>query len=69
MNGIAYLHEGLSDIEQRLIEQLFSMKAIQVLVVSRQLAWGLSLSAHLVIVMDTQFYNGKIDVEHAMLVY
>ena len=60
MNGIGYLHEGLSDLELRLIEQLFTMKAVQVLVVSRQLAWGLSLAAHLVIVMDTQFYNGTV---------
>ena len=30
------------------------------IVVSRNLAWGLNLSAHLVVVMDTQYYNGKI---------
>ena len=59
-NGIAYLHEGLSDIEQRLVEQLFTSGAVQVVVVSRQLAWGLSLSSHLVVVMDTQYYNGKV---------
>ena len=59
-NGVAYLHEGLSDLERKLVEQLFDSGAIQVVVVSRNLAWGLSLSAHLVVVMDTQNYNGKV---------
>lgn len=27
---------------------------------SRSLCWGINISAHLVIVMDTQYYNGKI---------
>lgn len=34
--------------------------AIQVVVASRCLCWGTNISAHLVIVMDTQYYNGKI---------
>lgn len=34
--------------------------AIQVVVASRSLCWGLSVAAHLVIIMDTQYYNGKI---------
>lgn len=59
-NGVAYLHEGLTDLERKLMEQLFQIGAIQVIVVSRNLTWGLNLSAHLVVVMDTQYYNGKI---------
>ena len=43
-----------------MVEQLFETGAIQVVVVSRNLAWGLNLAAHLVVVMDTQNYNGKI---------
>jgi len=58
-NGVAYLHEGLTDIEKKIVGQLFSSGAIQVVVVSRNLAWGLSLIAHLVVVMDTQFYDGR----------
>ena len=57
---MAYLHEGLSELERRLVEQLFDSGAVQVVVVSRQLAWGLSLASHLVVVMDTQNYNGKV---------
>lgn len=59
-NGVAYLHEGLSELERRLVEHLFARGDVQVIVVSRNLAWGLNLTAHLVIIMDTQYYNGKI---------
>ncbi|XP_061184302.1 U5 small nuclear ribonucleoprotein 200 kDa helicase-like isoform X1 [Saccostrea echinata] len=58
-NGVGYLHEGLSDIERKAVENLFSSGAVQVLVASRSLAWGMSVSAYLVIVMDTQYYDGK----------
>ncbi len=33
-NGVAYLHEGLSDLEKKLVEQLFKSGAIQVWVIS-----------------------------------
>ncbi|KAG1680515.1 U5 small nuclear ribonucleoprotein helicase [Nymphon striatum] len=59
-NGVAYMHEGLNSQDKSLVEQLFNSGAIQVVVASRNLCWGLSLSAHLVIIMDTQYYNGKI---------
>ncbi|NXV57281.1 U520 helicase, partial [Molothrus ater] len=40
--------------------------AVQVMVASRSLCWGMNISAHLVIIMDTQYYNGKI---HAYVDY
>ena len=58
-NGVAYLHEGLSDTECRIVQQLFTTGAVQVLVASRNLCWGMSASAHLVVVMDTQYYDGR----------
>lgn len=58
--GVGYLHEGLVDNDRQLVQQLFEKGAIQVLVVSRALAWSVSVYAHLVVVMDTQFYNGKM---------
>ena len=58
-NGIAYLHEGLSEKERQIVEQLFMLEAIQVIVVSRSLCWGITAKAHLVIVMDTQYYDGR----------
>uniref|UniRef100_A0A673GIZ5 Activating signal cointegrator 1 complex subunit 3 n=1 Tax=Sinocyclocheilus rhinocerous TaxID=307959 RepID=A0A673GIZ5_9TELE len=65
-NGVGYLHEGLSPTERRIVEHLFNSGAIQVMVASRSLCWGTNISAHLVIVMDTQYYNGKI---HAYVDY
>lgn len=58
-NGIAYLHEGLTDIERRIVQQLFASGALQVLVASRNLCWGMAVAAHLVVVMDTQYYDGR----------
>ena len=58
-NGVAYLHEGLSDLERKVVEQLFISGAIQVMVASRNLAWGMKSNAHLVIIMDTQYYDGR----------
>lgn len=57
---MAYLHEGLSDIESLTVQQLFQAGIVQVIVISRSLAWSLTISAYLVIVMDTQYYNGKV---------
>ena len=58
-NGVAYLHEGLSESERKVVEQLFTSGAVQVLVSSRNLCWGMSVSSHLLIVMDTQYYDGR----------
>lgn len=58
--GIAYLHEGLNSTDSKLVEQLFDSGAIQVVVVSWNMCWGLSIAAHLVVIVDTQYYNGKI---------
>uniref|UniRef100_A0A8C5CI20 Small nuclear ribonucleoprotein U5 subunit 200 n=1 Tax=Gadus morhua TaxID=8049 RepID=A0A8C5CI20_GADMO len=67
-NGVGYLHEGLSTGERRIVEQLFNSGgcAVQVVVASRSLCWGTNIAAHLVVVMDTQYYNGKI---HAYVDY
>ncbi|MCL4126057.1 UNVERIFIED_CONTAM: hypothetical protein GTU68_057642 [Idotea baltica] len=58
--GVGYLHEGLSMRDRRLVEQLFEAEAIQVVVVSRALCWGISAPAHMVIIMDTQSYDGRL---------
>lgn len=58
-NGVAYLHEGLSEIERKVVEQLYTSGAVQVLVASRSLCWGMNVTAHLVVIMDTQFYDGR----------
>ncbi|KAF7288035.1 hypothetical protein GWI33_000089 [Rhynchophorus ferrugineus] len=58
--GVAYMHEGLTAADLRLVEQLFDSGAVQIAVVTRDLCWAVNIFAHLVIIMDTQFFNGKI---------
>ncbi|XP_039281589.1 putative U5 small nuclear ribonucleoprotein 200 kDa helicase [Nilaparvata lugens] len=58
--GVTYIHSGLSASDHRLVEQLFDSGAVQVAVVTRNLCWRLNICAHLVVIMDTQYYNGKI---------
>eukprot|EP00095_Tigriopus_kingsejongensis_P005132 snap_masked-scaffold100_size373717-processed-gene-2.9 protein:Tk05132 transcript:snap_masked-scaffold100_size373717-processed-gene-2.9-mRNA-1 annotation:"u5 small nuclear ribonucleoprotein 200 kda helicase" len=62
--GVGYLHEGLSKADRSVVESLFDSGAVQVLVVSRSLCWGVNLQAYLVIIMDTQFYSGKHHAYH-----
>ncbi|EDS26141.1 U520 [Culex quinquefasciatus] len=38
---------------------LFDSGAVQIAVVTRDLCWGLNISAYLLVIMDKQFYNGK----------
>ncbi|KAG1326813.1 DExH-box ATP-dependent RNA helicase DExH12 [Cocos nucifera] len=57
--GVGYLHEGLSDFDQEVVTQLFLSGRIQVCVASSSLCWGRSLPAHLVVVMGTQYYDGR----------
>ncbi|KAL3318570.1 hypothetical protein Ciccas_002773 [Cichlidogyrus casuarinus] len=62
--GVAYLHESLTKSDRRLVEALFAAGALHTLVVSRHLAWctssANSVQAYLVVIMDTQDYDGKI---------
>lgn len=42
-----------------MIERLFEAGAIQVLVATEQLGWGMTMLAHLVILMDTKKFDGR----------
>ncbi|XKL59609.1 hypothetical protein PGB90_000625 [Kerria lacca] len=57
--GIAYFHEGLARTDRQILEQLFDSGAIQIAVITRNLCWSVNLFSHLVIIMDTQYYDGK----------
>lgn len=57
--GVAYIHEGLTPSDRRMVEELFDSGAVQVAVMTRELCWGLNISSYLVVIMDTQYYNGK----------
>lgn len=57
--GIGFIHDGLTREQRNIVEKLFIEQDIQVLICDQSLCYKLSLQAHLVIIMDTQFYNGK----------
>ncbi|KAJ6106764.1 hypothetical protein N7512_010281 [Penicillium capsulatum] len=65
-HGIGYYHEALSSTDKRIVTHLFSIGAIQVLLASREVCWELNVTAHLVIVMNTQFFDGR---EHRYIDY
>ena len=65
-HGIGYYHEALSTNDKRIVSHLYSIGAIQVMVSSRDVCWEIDCAAHLVIVMGTQFFEGR---EHRYIDY
>lgn len=65
-HGIGYFHEALSADDKRIVSHLYSIGAIQVLVASRDVCWEIACTAHLVIVMGTQYFEGR---EHRYVDY
>lgn len=65
-SGIAYYHEGLTKNDRRIVERLFSADAIRVVVASKETAWSMPLTAHLVLIMSLQTYEGR---EHRYVDY
>ncbi|OVA00708.1 Helicase [Macleaya cordata] len=58
-HGVGYLHEGLTSMDLEVVSHLFEAGWIQVCVASSSMCWGMLLSAHLVVVMGTQYYDGR----------
>nr|6QV3_A Chain A, Pre-mRNA splicing helicase-like protein [Thermochaetoides thermophila]6QV4_A Chain A, Pre-mRNA splicing helicase-like protein [Thermochaetoides thermophila]6QWS_A Chain A, Pre-mRNA splicing helicase-like protein [Thermochaetoides thermophila] len=65
-HGVGYYHEALSQSDKRIVKHLYNNGAIQVLIASRDVCWELDFTAHLVVVMGTQFFEGK---EHRYIDY
>ncbi|EHL03362.1 putative Pre-mRNA-splicing factor brr2 [Glarea lozoyensis 74030] len=65
-HGVGYYHEALSASDKRIVKHLYNNGAIQVLVASRDVCWELDCVAHLVVVMGTQYYEGR---EHRYVDY
>ncbi|KND04164.1 ATP-dependent RNA helicase BRR2 [Spizellomyces punctatus DAOM BR117] len=57
--GVAFFHEALSKNDKRIIEHLFDTGAVQVVVASKDTYWGMKMRSHLVVIMGTQYYEGK----------
>ncbi|KAL1311701.1 hypothetical protein AAFC00_001803 [Neodothiora populina] len=65
-HGIGYFHEALSAFDKRAVEHFFKAGAIQVMLVSRDCCWEIQSQAHLVVIMGTQFFEGR---EHRYIDY
>ncbi|KAL9632039.1 MAG: hypothetical protein Q9164_005558, partial [Protoblastenia rupestris] len=65
-HGIGYYHEALSASDKRIVSHLYSIGALQIMVASRDVCWEIDCNAHLVIVMGTQFFEGR---EHRYIDY
>ena len=52
--GVAFLHETQSEAEQAVARLLFESGAVQVLVATAPMCWGLTAAAHLTVIMGTQ---------------
>lgn len=65
-HGIGYFHEALSSGDKKIVSYLYSRGALQVMIASRDVCWELDCKAHLVVVMGTQFYEGR---EHRYVDY
>ncbi|RYP56558.1 hypothetical protein DL771_011877 [Monosporascus sp. 5C6A] len=65
-HGVGYYHEALSQSDKRIVLHLYNQGAIQVLVASRDVCWELDCTAHLVVVMGTQYFEGR---EHRYVDY
>lgn len=57
--GVGIYHEGMSEKERSIVSSLFNAGAIQVVVAEYSLCWGMTMSAHLVVIMGTQYYEGR----------
>ncbi|GMT33326.1 hypothetical protein PFISCL1PPCAC_24623 [Pristionchus fissidentatus] len=57
--GVGYVHEGSAAKDVAIVEQMFKSGAIQVCIVPRSMCYSISMSAYVVVIMDTQFYNGQ----------
>jgi activating signal cointegrator complex subunit 3 len=57
--GVGVHHGGLNESDRKVVENLFERGAIQVLVCTSTLAWGVNFPARLVIVKGTEFFDGK----------
>ncbi len=57
--GIGFYHAGLTEVERAVVQRLFAAGAIQVVVSEYALCWGMTMASHMVIIMDTQVFDGR----------
>ncbi|GAB65341.1 u5 small nuclear ribonucleoprotein-specific protein [Plasmodium cynomolgi strain B] len=59
--GVGYLHRNMSEMEKKLVENLFDKKAIQLLIVAHDYVYRLNVYGNVVILLDTiiTHFDGK----------
>jgi pre-mRNA-splicing helicase BRR2 len=57
--GIGFLYDGMDNEDWRCVSQLYRERVLQILVCPYDLCWKISDSAHLVVVMGTESYDGR----------
>lgn len=57
--GVGFLHPGMTAFDQDIVESLLRDGVIQVLVVPHTMSWSVSAAAHMVVIMDTVYYEGR----------
>ena len=65
-HGIGYYHEALSTGDKRIVSHLYGIGAIQIMIISRDCCWEVNTTAYLVVLMNTQFFDGR---EHRYIDY
>jgi pre-mRNA-splicing helicase BRR2 len=55
--GVGYLHETMGAQEAAVARTLFASGAIQVLVATSAMCWGMDAAAQLVVIMGTQYFD------------
>eukprot|EP00602_Paraphysomonas_sp_CaronLab_P009686 CAMPEP_0185022718 /NCGR_PEP_ID=MMETSP1103-20130426/5423_1 /TAXON_ID=36769 /ORGANISM="Paraphysomonas bandaiensis, Strain Caron Lab Isolate" /LENGTH=2181 /DNA_ID=CAMNT_0027554929 /DNA_START=20 /DNA_END=6565 /DNA_ORIENTATION=+ len=65
-HGVGFVHMGLLRSDKNRVLGLYRDGIIQVLVCPFDMCWSLSIPAHLVVVMETTYYDGR---EHSFVNY
>ena len=64
--GVGFVHAGLTAGDKGIVELLLNSGAIQVVIAARDMCWGMRMASQLVVIVDTQYYDGK---EHRYVDY
>jgi pre-mRNA-splicing helicase BRR2 len=57
-HGIGFIHDGMSSIDKNIVIELYSKKAIAVLILTHGVCWEINLVCHMVVIYDPVKYDG-----------
>jgi len=57
IHGVGYLHEGLNTNDREVVIRFFEAGLIKICIISNSMCWEVSLSAHIVVLMGTKYYD------------